>query len=414
MRLIRLATNYSAYLTNFYASHIDLEEQDYWSQYQTLMADSFGWADFWTHALRKFECEVWEPVGNAEPMQKRWADENGVRYRKKHWLTDIICAQVKHFKPEIVLTTDYNTYGSDFLENLRRICPSIRYIVGWCGAPFSNPVAFNAFDLILSNIPGLVEYFRQNGHRCEHVFHAFEPRILQKINKNTANSIDFSFVGSIVKYHNHHRQREELLKEIVRAEDINIYANIKKPTRKDIYLLLLRRILFYMVRKAKCFSNEKLTFKSIPTLHRYMQMSDSSELINHIDKFIADRARPAVFGISMFQKLFDSKITLNTHIDISLGHASNMRLYEATGVGTCLLTEQQPNLHQMFEPDVEVVTYGSSAECIEKVNFLLNHDKERNAIAKAGQERTLRDHTFDQRAEQLHEILCNLTKTMAS
>ncbi len=82
-----------------------------------------------------------------------------------------------------------------------------------------------------------------------------------------------------------------------------------------------------------------------------------------------------------------------------------MRLFEATGVGTCLLTDWKENLNTLFEPDVEVASYRNSRECIEKVKFLLQNEKERLAIAEAGQRRTLQDHTIYKRAEQLDDII---------
>jgi spore maturation protein CgeB len=107
----------------------------------------------------------------------------------------------------------------------------------------------------------------------------------------------------------------------------------------------------------------------------------------------------------MYEIISQSKITLNNHIDDAKNEAANMRLFEATGVGTCLLTDWKENLHELFEPDREVVTYKSVEECIEKVKWLLDHPQEREAIAKAGQARTLKDHTFAQRAIQLDEII---------
>ena len=107
----------------------------------------------------------------------------------------------------------------------------------------------------------------------------------------------------------------------------------------------------------------------------------------------------------MFQQLANSKITFNNHINVSSHSASNMRLYEATGVGTCLLTDWKENLPEFFEPDTEIVTYRSVDECVEKVQWLLAHPQQREQIAKAGQARTLKDHTFAQRAIQLDEII---------
>jgi spore maturation protein CgeB len=77
-------------------------------------------------------------------------------------------------------------------------------------------------------------------------------------------------------------------------------------------------------------------------------------------------------------------------------------------VGTCLVTEWRKNLSEFFEPDKEVVTYRSPEECLEKIKWLLEHPEECQAIAKSGQARTLKDHTFSQRAVQLDGIIKSL------
>jgi spore maturation protein CgeB len=115
--------------------------------------------------------------------------------------------------------------------------------------------------------------------------------------------------------------------------------------------------------------------------------------------------QPAVFGLDMYRTLMRSKLSFNSHIDIAVNSASNMRLFEATGVGSCLVTDWKANLTRLFEPDLEVVTYKSAAECVEKVQWLLAHPAERQAIAQAGQKRTLTDHTYVQRRGQLDDII---------
>ena len=112
-----------------------------------------------------------------------------------------------------------------------------------------------------------------------------------------------------------------------------------------------------------------------------------------------------VFGMDMFRLLARSKVSLNIHTDISPKSASNMRLFEATGMGACLLTDWKSNLHDLFEPDVEVVTYRSAEECVEKIRWLSDRPEEITRIGEAGRRRTLRSHTFDQRAPLLDEIL---------
>jgi spore maturation protein CgeB len=126
---------------------------------------------------------------------------------------------------------------------------------------------------------------------------------------------------------------------------------------------------------------------------------------------IYNASRPSAFGRAMYQSIRDSKLTLNTHIDAAKDNASNMRMFEATGVGTCMLTERQSDLADIFEPDREVVTYASHEECVEKAVWLLGHDKEREAIGLAGQKRVMKDHRWDQRAAWLDgQIKTLLTK----
>ena len=74
-------------------------------------------------------------------------------------------------------------------------------------------------------------------------------------------------------------------------------------------------------------------------------------------------------------------------------------------MGALLMTDWKENLHELFEPGKEVVAYRSSDQCAELVRYYLEHDNEREAIARAGQERTLREHTEYQRTQELIEIV---------
>jgi len=82
-----------------------------------------------------------------------------------------------------------------------------------------------------------------------------------------------------------------------------------------------------------------------------------------------------------------------------------MRLYEATGVGTLLITDWKANLNELFELGNEVLAYRSPEECSEFIQYYLEHDDERKAIAAAGLQRTLREHTYYHRMQELVEIV---------
>jgi len=106
----------------------------------------------------------------------------------------------------------------------------------------------------------------------------------------------------------------------------------------------------------------------------------------------------------MYQVLRDSLLTLNHHGDVG-PYANNLRLFEATGVGTLLITDWKENLAEMFEPGKEVIVYRTPEECAELIKYYLEHDDERQAIARAGQQRTLREHTSYQRMQDLVDIV---------
>jgi spore maturation protein CgeB len=114
------------------------------------------------------------------------------------------------------------------------------------------------------------------------------------------------------------------------------------------------------------------------------------------------------WGLDMYNVFRNSKIAVNRHGIVSPENetfANNMRLYEATGVGAMLLTDEKDNLGELFNVGSEVVSYSDADDLIEKIRYYLVHDEERLAIARAGQERTLHSHTYLQRMKELEQII---------
>jgi len=82
-----------------------------------------------------------------------------------------------------------------------------------------------------------------------------------------------------------------------------------------------------------------------------------------------------------------------------------MRLFEATGAGTFLLTDNLRDLPALFAPGSQVATYDNTTDCLEKIRYYLAHDAERGAIAVAGQAQTFARHTYRQRAGQVLDFV---------
>ncbi len=410
MRLLRITTNPPAYLGQFFGDRPELAGKPYGVQHAALLDDCYAWADFWSRALERLGYECDDIIANAELLQREWAREHSIPWNGKTWLLDTTSAQVKAFRPEVLFVNDYHTFTGPWLKHLRSECKSIRLVLGWCGAPYNDPAVFREYDAVLSCIPELVQRFRESGHRCHHLNHAFEPRILAraKIAGEAPASTDFAFLGSIVKREQYHTEREKLLLALIQTTDLRIWAEISRPALRQIGGLALRRLAYDACHLARRLGCSESLLGALPVLRNVARWPARPGQPEGVDPRLARRAQPPLYGVAMFQQLHASRIVLNTHIDVSARSASNMRLFEATGVGTCMLTDWKVNLPELFDPASELATYRDPEECREKAGYLLEHDDERRALAAAGQRRTLRDHTFAARAVRLDEIIRGL------
>lgn len=82
------------------------------------------------------------------------------------------------------------------------------------------------------------------------------------------------------------------------------------------------------------------------------------------------------------------------------------RTFEVPGCGGFLLTEPADDLEEYYDLGKEVVTFDGVADLAAKISYYLAHDDERRAIARAGYERTLRDHTYERRFAEIFARIC--------
>ena len=82
-----------------------------------------------------------------------------------------------------------------------------------------------------------------------------------------------------------------------------------------------------------------------------------------------------------------------------------MRLFEATGAGSLLITDRKSNLGEYFEIGTEVLAYETFDEAADLVKWSLANEDKSSDIAIAGQKRTLKDHTYAHVTQKLDAIL---------
>lgn len=404
MRIQTIATKYSAYIDYFYSKHSELLTDPYAIQYDFLKKHSFGVPETRSAALEKLGYETDIVYANVEPIQKRWATENEVSFHEKSWIKDIIRAQIQAFRPDILF---FNTLSlsTEFVRSLRLESPSIRLVMGFCGSAFKDISVFEEYDVVITCIPQYVQDFRNRGIGSYYVNHSFDPCILELLNTDNLQHEDFVFIGSFLIVNGSHNKREKLILELIRETNLVVWSQIRQPSYRKRIRTALRQVSYDIYVNSLELGVPGVLLQKLPAINKASRWEVRPNLPGYIDRRLAERAYPPLFGIEMYQKLLESKVVLNTHGDIVHNIATNMRLYEATGVGTCLLTDWKANIVDLFEPDREVVTYRTADECIEKANYLLDHETERQEIAAAGQRRTLRDHTVAQRVAQIDEII---------
>ena len=117
------------------------------------------------------------------------------------------------------------------------------------------------------------------------------------------------------------------------------------------------------------------------------------------------------WAADMYRATASGRIVLNIGAPITGGdQAGNMRLFEAAAVGRLLITDHYSNISDYFEPGKEIVTFVSPEDLVAKIAYYLDHPEEATAIGLAGQQRCLRSHSMEQRAQWLHQIITDVRR----
>lgn len=351
-----LYTYYPEFLDDLYAEHPAWTGLGYDEQLRRLLDTAFGVGDAYSHGMRSLGCHAHDIIVNADHLQAQWAIEHGVRPSGSiHDVRrQIVAAQLEQLRPDVLYVFEWCPLGDAFLAEVKA---NVRLLVGQIASPLPENRTFAGYDLMISSWPPLVDYFRAQGTAAEQIQLAFDERVLERLDRQ-APTCDVSFVGGFAPSHSH---RTTWLERLLEEVDIDVFG----------------------------YGRDKLAAGSAIDKHHH----------------------GTVWGMKMYEALQRSRITLNCHAridvrgEVSTRFANNMRLYEASGVGSCLITEARDNLADILEPGSEVITYEDEKECVERIRHYLANDKERESVALAGQRRTLREHTYAKRTAELLSVI---------
>lgn len=404
-RLLSLCTYYEDWLTHYYLDHPEVVHWSYADQMAHLADQHFGNANYMDQHLTQLGVETAQVIWNARPLQDAWAREHSLENLSR---TQLILHQLAAFQPTVVLI-DGIAFDDPFFQRIRHDIPSVKAILGFLCAPCSDSgiKSLRCCDLILTCTPHFQEKFTQLGIRSRLIYHAFEPSLLPLISKTSSDpGPDLVFMGSLMSGQGYHHTRRDLVLKLLDAKiDFDVFSTVSKP--ETLTKTALRSGMYDLVQGLRRVGVPPSWIAKVPGLSRALSWSQRPQrdlLFSRINAHL----KPPVVGLKMLAALANAKIGFNAHIDAAGEYAGNMRLFETTGVGTCLLTDAKKNMADLFEIDREVVTYRSIDEALEKINWLLAHPQERAAIAKAGQERTLRSHNYELRSKDLNRHILDL------
>jgi hypothetical protein len=400
MRFLRISTPYREYLKRFYAERPGLSAQGYAEQQQALLADSFqqvGSYGFYLTALG-YECE--EIMANAVPLQRAWCREHGVTWREQDYDLYATLARAARFQPDIVLLANARRFSKPWIKALRAACPKLRLVLGWWGVDVDKVERFSGLDVVVTCNKDLAAEMRRKGASVEILPFAFDKRILDCIELNKPPAMGVSFVGSVERANGFHARRARLLEQISEKFEIQVFTE----NRADSWVGLAGgEIAFKVCQALRMAHVSERLIQDMPLVGKAARWRSAPQANGSHPLW--KRVQPPMFGLRYFQTLRDSLTTLNVHPECAGQAASNSRLFEVSGVGSCLLTDWKRDLDEFFELDQEVIPFKTDAECLEKLEWLASHHAERDEIAKAGQKRTLRQHTFSQLAERLDQLI---------
>lgn len=100
----------------------------------------------------------------------------------------------------------------------------------------------------------------------------------------------------------------------------------------------------------------------------------------------------------------NSAINLNVTLK-SIHTGIPLRSMDIMGCGGFLLTNYQEDYLDFFNPDEDFVYYEDEADCINKIEYYLSHEKERREIAQNALEKITLYHTYPTRIEQILELI---------
>jgi len=423
-----------------YRQYPDFSNKTYKEKQTCLFQAGVLYSNSFSRSMNQLGNEAHEIVWDFSLLQHTWAKENGVPYDTRNWQYQILIEQIRKIRPDIIYFqgTELAIPGrfvqqspkQNLATDLKKEFPFVRLVAMYSGFPTHIQRTVDV-DMLFACTPSIQNYYKRNGVPSVLCYHAFDPLISTRLSL-IQPIYDFTFVGSSRVP----ESRYWMLRSLLENTSIQLwldepgkswgfrYVNIRLKQMRSSIRLLLRgcvklvfrwsgpRVQYFLVRSSWIPKRIRKVTRSIQMesfvrdeVDTSFNMTTKKGSTKSLKEIYPDRCKLPVSGLDYYRILQSSRVSFNRHTDFTGDSVGNMRMFEATGVGTCLLTDSGDNINDLFEPGVEVVTYSTVEEAIDKSKYLLDNEEVRKEIAQRGYARTLKDHTIENRCQLIDEII---------
>jgi spore maturation protein CgeB len=332
------------------------------------------------------------------PLQGKWIEENNVRLSKsvRRSQIEILLKQLSNRRYDVVLFQGLiPPFHRGQFSEFRANNPRIRLVMAHLGHTF-GPDKLEGIDLVLAASNELKQKFMSMGFKAKTYLHSFPSVVNSQVRQKFWEDRDaVGFVGSSGFGIESHAHRLEVLKNLMSEVKIQAFVD------ESIESKLSPRFRFAYQDKGYEFRVQINNIRRSIIKDFNHKIDESGK--NRLSNIFPESTFAAKYGLEMFKQLGSFKATIHIHTSV-VSNAAAMRLFEATGMGCCLISDGK-NLNEMFKLDSEVVSFESPQELIDKVRFLSSQDAQARLIAERGRIRTLKEHSSEIRATQFQKIL---------
>ena len=102
-KIVRLAALHGFEVTHLLSTlYSDFSTKSYKEQLECLFKAKVLYSDGFSLSMRELGIDAHEIVWDFESLQRKWAEENGVRFNNDNWMFDVLMAQIKKIAPDVV------------------------------------------------------------------------------------------------------------------------------------------------------------------------------------------------------------------------------------------------------------------------------------------------------------------------